>query len=664
MIQNTHRPTKWISRKKYLHVPPELIQKTFYFSGTLPGVGKTFFKVYYTEQLKQAGYRVISTGTTHKATEEGDKTVSAQSQHIKGSQFIFDKLHPQTSAFYIIDEVGIMNQNEFNQLKSLYPKCCFLIFGDPLQFDPVSGGNPISEVDYCFEFNMPHRSVDIRLINFLNGLKEGIIDYDFIRNRETTNRGESLVFSYTNKTKDGWNYNEKAPQIKNYYMSKRRMAYTDTDGTEKIATSNFKNNDIWKLTEKNGDLFTMVNIRTKKIIKVSTNSEDWIFFEPSDIVNLHKIQGDTLDCGIHLILDQSPKYALKSLYVACSRVKSSDQITFHTGTADSLMEYGKYDKMISTLNQDEQLDNDDLIKEIETCYFLNTTLILINRIKVKEKSNKDNLPLGLGTNKNQQNIPNKVFPIKLQNKMALNRLRNNIDKELLNLPKETLSNKANSIFIPKNPCANHTQSTLTSFNNFVFEFDDLTGEEQLKLIEKYKKLIYRVIFSGNKSYHVWLRVNNAPQSIKEYEQLAKYLNNLLFEGKACQSCINPAQLMRAPNEVNKETGKLQEIIINKRNIIEVNLEEMNKYYTSIAKENESVLEPKNETIENEVEFYFNICKGDHDKTNGGRGELILGKTFKQLHEKGWTSSQCKELIELLCNEWGCPEKIKRLQSYF
>jgi IS30 family transposase len=35
--------------------------------------------------------------------------------------------------------------------------------------------------------------------------------------------------------------------------------------------------------------------------------------------------------------------------------------------------------------------------------------------------------------------------------------------------------------------------TLTATRPFVFEFDDLTKEEQLKLIEKHKKLIYRVI---------------------------------------------------------------------------------------------------------------------------------------------------------------------------
>jgi hypothetical protein len=501
MLKNHLRPSNWISRKKYKKIPLELIQKTFYWGGSLPGVGKSFFKRFYSEILKQAGYRVISTGTTHKATEDGDKTVSAQSQHVKGNQFVFNKLHPQTSAFYIIDEVGMMNQEEFDQLKSLYPKCCFLIFGDPLQFSPVSGGNPISEVDYCFEFNVPHRSVDIRLIRFLEGLKEGIVDYNFIRNRETDSRGESLVFSYTNKTRDSWNYNDKAPQIKKYYVSKRRTALIDTDGETKIYTSQFKNNDIWKLTEKNGQLFTLENTRTKKMIKVLENSKEWQFFEPSDIINLHKIQGDTLDCGIHLIIDQVPQYALKSLYVACSRVKSADQITFHTGMADYLEEYGKFKKLENNLKPDECLDNDDLIKECKG-NFLNITLILINRIKVKEKKlpfeSRLSLP-GEGSKPNSLTITNNVRPIKLPNNKALHCLRAKVDKELAALPKETLPSKSYSIFVPKNPCSNHSQSTLASFNNFVFEFDDLTKEEQLKMIQNNRKLIYRVIFSGKKS---------------------------------------------------------------------------------------------------------------------------------------------------------------------
>jgi hypothetical protein len=114
--------------------------------------------------------------------------------------------------------------------------------------------------------------------------------------------------------------------------------------------------------------------------------------------------------------------------------------------------------------------------------------------------------------------------------------------------------------------------------------------------------------------------------------------------------------MRAPNEINKETGELQSVVMNKRNIVNVDMPE------------EPIEEPIPPTINNEhtneVEFYFNLCKNDHDKKNGGRGELILAKAFKQQHEKGWSNSQCKELIDLLCKEWGCPEKILRLQKYF
>jgi hypothetical protein len=174
-----------------------------------------------------------------------------------------------------------------------------------------------------------------------------------------------------------------------------------------------------------------------------------------------------------------------------------------------------------------------------------------------------------------------------------------------------------------------------------------------------------MLFSST-AYHVWIRVNNAPKTVKEYEDLAKRLNKLLFNGKACSSCINPAQLMRAPNEVNKETGELQEVVMNKRNIVEANFDSAIVAVDNAIKSNavpNNGLQDYNNTSSNVVQFYFNLCKNDHDKTNGGRGKLIFTKARKQ-KEKGWTPSQCRELIELLCKEWDCPDKIKRLQSYF
>jgi hypothetical protein len=46
------------------------------------------------------------------------------------------------------------------------------------------------------------------------------------------------------------------------------------------------------------------------------------------------------------------------------------------------------------------------------------------------------------------------------------------------------------------------------------------------------------------------------------------------------------------------------------------------------------------------------------------GEIILGNVIKNSLKNGWTNQQCKEMIILLCNEWGCREKITNLQDCF
>jgi hypothetical protein len=650
-------------KKKYKKLPAELWNQCFGFTGTLPGVGKSYYRKYAIHQLKRLGYRVINTGFTHKATDEDGVTVAAKSFKEWNTHENKYKIHKETDGFYFIDEAFMMGKNQLNDLKKRYPKCCFMLFGDPLQFDPPDPAEkPLSneDFDYVFEFNVPHRTQDYLLINFIQDIKDGNIKAvnKFINDRVGAATYEDLIISYNKKPQElNQNYGD---FIGMFYITSRVLHYTDADGINKVRSfTEVMNNEIWKLVDKKDELFTFKSCSRNKELKILNNSDEFQHFSKSRIINAHKIQGDTFEDKIAICLD-NPFTEQKTLYVAASRAKRAEQLKFVFTPNQKMMINWK--PLVSPIIPDWKGDNDELIKML--LFDVNFAYILYSESlnkKVTSNKNSDKDLLVSCNKKNKPDLSVLVYPVRLQNKMVLKRLRNKADNELESLPKESLIKKNNSIFVPKNPCINHTQSTLTSFNNFVFEFDDLTEEEQLKLIEKHKKLIYRVIFSGNKSYHIWLRVNNAPQSIKEYEQLAKYLNNLLFEDKACQSCINPAQLMRAPGEINKETGKLQEIIFNKRNIIEVKLEEMNNYYTSISKEKESVSEPK---IGNEVEYYFNICKGDHDKTNGGRGELILAKAFKQLNEKGWTSSQCRELIGLLCNEWGCPEKIKRLQSYF
>ena len=140
--------------------------------------------------------------------------------------------------------------------------------------------------------------------------------------------------------------------------------------------------------------------------------------------------------------------------------------------------------------------------------------------------------------------------------------------------------------------------------------------------------------------------------------MAKKINEVVFGGKMCQSCINPAQLMRAPNVIRPDTGKVQEVIKQTRKVVVFD-------YSQLEEEpSETKQEVPTGNFDNKVVFAFEMMKNDHDGSDGGRGRLILDKAYREKYTRGWTNEECRQLIELLCRAWNCSDKISRLQKYF
>ena len=113
-----------------------------------------------------------------------------------------------------------------------------------------------------------------------------------------------------------------------------------------------------------------------------------------------------------------------------------------------------------------------------------------------------------------------------------------------------------------------------SMRNFLFECDSSSLEEQQKrirfLVEK--NIINRVVFSGNKSYHCRITINEEPESIEHYKWLWNKLNDKYFSIAADKACSNPARLTRKPNGIRTlKDGKqvIQKLCYNSRNIIDI-----------------------------------------------------------------------------------------------
>lgn len=111
-------------------------------------------------------------------------------------------------------------------------------------------------------------------------------------------------------------------------------------------------------------------------------------------------------------------------------------------------------------------------------------------------------------------------------------------------------------------------SNVSSRRNFVFEFDNISLQEQKQLVKENKDIINRVVFSGSKSLHCRVTINYNPQSNEEYKYVWHYINNTYFSGLADRACANCSRLTRTPNGV-RDNGVIQKLLFKNNTVIEV-----------------------------------------------------------------------------------------------
>jgi len=92
--------------------------------------------------------------------------------------------------------------------------------------------------------------------------------------------------------------------------------------------------------------------------------------------------------------------------------------------------------------------------------------------------------------------------------------------------------------------------------NFLFECDYLSKEEQEALIEPIKQFTYRIVWSGSRSYHIVVRINK-PCTSTSFKNLWFYFQNRLGLTGADQQCNQPNRYTRVPNQENPKTHEMQ-----------------------------------------------------------------------------------------------------------
>lgn len=113
--------------------------------------------------------------------------------------------------------------------------------------------------------------------------------------------------------------------------------------------------------------------------------------------------------------------------------------------------------------------------------------------------------------------------------------------------------------------------------NFLFECDYLTKEEQEELIKPIEQYTYRIVWSGSRSYHIVIRLDK-PVTSTSFKKVWYYLQYKLNLDGADEQCAAPNRYTRVPDQINPKTGNMQELYSENKYIFKLDdiLEDMPK----------------------------------------------------------------------------------------
>ena len=111
---------------------------------------------------------------------------------------------------------------------------------------------------------------------------------------------------------------------------------------------------------------------------------------------------------------------------------------------------------------------------------------------------------------------------------------------------------------PMMPDATRHDQNVAKYRSILVELDTGSIEAQLKTIKKYGIPVSAQVFSGSKSIHSVITLEEDLTSEKEYRRIAKWIFNIITW--ADKNCINPTRGIRLPDAIRPETDKKQELI--------------------------------------------------------------------------------------------------------
>lgn len=152
---------------------------------------------------------------------------------------------------------------------------------------------------------------------------------------------------------------------------------------------------------------------------------------------------------------------------------------------------------------------------------------------------------------------------------------------------------------------------VVKYRNFLVEMDGCSLSEQKRFVKEVKFPYATAVFSGGKSIHFILSLEEPLQTRDEYDRYWKTIEAVFKKiGSTIDTkCKNPSRLSRCANSYREEKDSVQHLLKIQRRI---NIKEFNEWCSGFATTPDDFIRPKFENIMTEStatnEEKYNFCK--------------------------------------------------------
>jgi hypothetical protein len=124
---------------------------------------------------------------------------------------------------------------------------------------------------------------------------------------------------------------------------------------------------------------------------------------------------------------------------------------------------------------------------------------------------------------------------------------------------------------------------IASFRNFLIEMDISDQKSQIEYLKRAGLPYSAMVWSGNKSVHTLIALEQSLPSLKAYKTIAQWILNIL--PLTDQNMTTPSKCLRVPGAIRPDTGKVQQLLeLNRRISLKELADWLNKHPSSKPKE--------------------------------------------------------------------------------